>query len=102
MLKVIINYLINLNQMLQTVIEITVIPKSSRHEIIVDDNNNIRAYLNTPPMEGKANEACIKLFAKTLKVSKSSISIQKGLKSKKKHLVIQGLGLQDIIQKIRK
>ncbi len=71
--------------------DVTVVPKSSRSEIRVAEDFGIRVYLNSPPVEGKANEECIKLFAKSLGVPKSTISIDKGEKGRRKRILVEGL-----------
>ncbi|HOA07456.1 MAG TPA: DUF167 domain-containing protein [Spirochaetota bacterium] len=71
-------------------IEVSVQPKSSK-SIIVKTETGLKAYLNSPPVDGKANAECIRLFSETLKIAKSRISVIKGEKSKKKILRIEGI-----------
>ena len=47
------------------------------------------------PVEGEANEALVKLIAKTLRVSKSAVAIQRGGQSRTRILVIEGLSEDD-------
>lgn len=62
----------------KAVFDIIASPKSSRSEVKVDLSGNIRIYLNSPPVDGKANAECINLLSKKLKTSKSNIVIEKG------------------------
>ncbi|MBP8083516.1 MAG: DUF167 domain-containing protein [Spirochaetes bacterium] len=71
-------------------IEVSVQPKSSK-SMIVKTETGLKAYLNSPPVDGKANAECIRLFSETLKIAKSRISVIKGEKSKKKVLRIEGI-----------
>jgi uncharacterized protein len=80
-----------------TFIDITVTPKSSRSQINIDEQNNIKAYLNSPPADGKANTELIKLLSKKLKISKSSMKIIQGDKSRKKRISIQGLSKEEVL-----
>jgi uncharacterized protein (TIGR00251 family) len=48
------------------VIEITVSPKSSQSNIVVKDEETIKIYLNSPPVDGKANAELNKLLSKKL------------------------------------
>jgi len=73
------------------IINISVIPKSSRSAITVTEKGDIKVYLNSPPEDGRANKECIKLFSKKLKTAKSHITIVKGEKSRKKVLEIEGM-----------
>jgi len=82
-------------------INITVSPRSSRSKIIVDDNDNVKVYLNSPPVDGKANSECISLFSKKLRLPKSSIEIDKGVKGRKKTVLIKGFSFEEIIGKLR-
>ena len=47
--------------------------------------------LDAPPVDGKANEACIRFFAKTLGLPRASITIVSGLTSRMKMLQIDGV-----------
>ena len=82
-------------------IEITVSPKSSRSRIVIEDDNNIKVYLNSPPVDGKANLECIRLFSKTLKIAKSMIRIEKGEKGRRKKLVIIGITEDEALDKLK-
>jgi uncharacterized protein (TIGR00251 family) len=59
-----------------------------------------KVYLKSPPVDGKANEECIALLAKTFHVSKSSVVIEKGEHGKKKRVRIAGLSLDELKQKL--
>jgi len=65
-------------------INITVKPNAKVSEVIKIDENNFKIKVDAPPSDGKANERLIEILAKHFKVSKSSIHIIKGLKSKNK------------------
>jgi len=71
-------------------ISVKIIPNSSKCEIAGIIDNSLRIKLDVPPIEGKANEKCIKFLSKLLGVSKTSINIISGEKSKNKILYIKG------------
>lgn len=81
---------------LHTVIDIIVSPKSSRSKIVLDSDESLKVYLQSPPVDGKANKECIALFAKMLRVAKSNIRIIKGEKGKRKRISIDGLSRDEI------
>jgi uncharacterized protein len=85
----------------KSILNITVSPKSSKKRISIDENNFMKVYLTSPPVDGKANEELIALFSKSLKVPKSDIEIISGEKSKKKRLMILGLTIEEIISKLK-
>ena len=82
-------------------INIKVKPNSSRSKIVVNDVGEIIVYLNSQPVDGKANKECISLFSKKLKIAKSSISIHKGQKRKNKILIIEGEDSTTVLVKLK-
>lgn len=85
----------------KAVLNITVTPKSSKSLVLADEEGNIKVYLNSPPVEGKANRECISLIAKKLGVSKSRVSIEKGAKGRSKRIAIEGLDADDVLKLIK-
>ncbi len=85
----------------KAVLNITVTPKSSRSLVTSDDEDNIKVYLNSPPVEGKANKECIALISKKLKIPKSRVSIVKGEKGRSKRIEVKGLNLDDVLKLIK-
>ena len=83
----------------EAVLDIVVQPKSSRSRITIQENI-IKVYLNSPPVDGKANDECIALFSKTLRIPKSAIEIGKGEKGRRKKLLISGITREEIIEKL--
>jgi len=71
-------------------ISVRVIPGSSKCEISGLIDNSLKIKLDVPPIEGKANEKCIKFLSKLLGVPKTSIEIISGEKAKNKILLIKG------------
>ncbi len=67
-------------------IKITVKPRSSQKKLLPIDNNKQEfiAYLNSPPIDGKANEELISLISDYFDVPKSKIIFKSGLKSRQK------------------
>jgi len=51
----------------------------------------LKVRVRARPIEGEANDALIRLLAKTLGVPKSSISVGRGGQSRSKMIVVQGL-----------
>lgn len=85
----------------KAVLNITVTPKSSRSLVVADDEGNIKVYLNSPPVEGKANKECIALISKKLKIPKSRVSIVKGEKGRSKRIEVKGLDADDVLKLIK-
>lgn len=81
--------------------DITVTPKSSRSEVKVDDEGLIKVYLNSPPVDGKANVECINVMSKKLKIAKSNITIEKGDHGRKKRIAVSGLSIDEVMKRFR-
>ena len=71
-------------------IDVKVIPAAKKN-LIKQEGNVWKVYLNAPAVDGKANRALIALLAEHLKVRKSRIEITKGLKSRHKTINIKGI-----------
>lgn len=63
--------------------------KAKKEKVEIINKNNLNIYVNELPIEGKANEAIIRLLANFFKVSKAEVKIIKGLKSKNKIIEIK-------------
>lgn len=83
------------------VVKIKVATKTSRSKITIDENGEIKVFLNSPPVDGKANLECIKLFSKLLKISKSNVEIETGLKSKNKKLKFKNISSEYLWKKLK-
>jgi uncharacterized protein (TIGR00251 family) len=70
------------------IIEIKAIPKSKVSSIYNDKAGNVCIRLINVPENGKANQELINVIAKKLEISRSSIEIISGMKSKLKKLRI--------------
>ena len=77
------------------ILDVTVQPKSSR-SCITFSENNVKVYIHSLPIDGKANDECVAIFSKLLKIAKSKIEIEKGMKGKKKRLLIHGFSIQEL------
>ena len=85
----------------RAVFDVIVSPKSSRSEVIIDPLGKIKVYLNSPPVDGKANIECINLLSKKLKTAKSNISIDKGDHGRNKRISVSGMNLDEVMSKIK-
>ena len=75
---------------------ITVSPKSSRSAITVLPGGEIKIFLTSPPVDGKANDELVALLSKTLHTAKSHIEIDKGAHGRKKRIVVHGMTQSEI------
>lgn len=79
--------------------EVKVQPRSSQNQIagIVDEVMKIR--LTSPPVDGKANQALIKLFTSVFAIPRKNITILRGETSTNKLIQIIGIDKKTLLQK---
>jgi hypothetical protein len=70
-------------------------PKSSKNEIVGPYRDGIKIKVTAPPIEGKANEALVRILSREFGISPSRIEIIKGHHSREKTLRISGVALQE-------
>jgi len=75
-------------------------PRAKKNAITGEFGDTLKLSLTAPPVEGKANEACIEFFAKLLKVPRSSVTIASGQSNRKKVIRVVGLSAEEIRQNI--
>jgi len=75
-------------------------PRAKRNAITGEVGDALKVALTAPPVDGKANEACIELFAKLLKVPRSSVTIASGQTSRNKLIRVAGLSAETVIKRL--
>ena len=78
------------------VFQVRVVPRSSRSEVAGIQGDSLKVRLKAPPVEGRANEECIRFLAGLLGVKKDRVRILSGLKSKTKTIAVSGLQKKDL------
>jgi uncharacterized protein (TIGR00251 family) len=76
-------------------------PRARKNAIIGELGDALKLSLTSPPVEGRANEACIEFFAKLLKVPRSSITIASGQASRQKVIGVSGLSAEEVRKRLR-
>ena len=71
--------------------QVKVHPRAKKNGITGTLGEALKLSLTAPPIEGRANEACIEFFARLLKVPRSSITIASGQSSRLKVIRITGI-----------
>lgn len=69
-------------------------PRAKKNAITGELGDALKLSLTTPPVEGRANRACIEFFAKLLKVPQSSVTIASGLTSRNKVIRVAEVSAQ--------
>lgn len=73
------------------VFRIRVVPRASRSEVAGIQGDALKLRLNAPPVEGKANDECIRLLAEILGVKKAQVTIIAGHAARTKTVAVEGI-----------
>jgi uncharacterized protein (TIGR00251 family) len=75
---------------------IKVVPKSSKNALVGGEGAELKIKIKAPPHEGEANKELIRFLSKTWKIPKTLFSIESGLASRHKKVLIQGVSPEKI------
>jgi uncharacterized protein len=78
-------------------ISLQVQPKASRTEIVGDAGDFVKLRVAAPPVDGAANEEIVRWLSKMLKMPKTNIEIIHGDRSRKKVVLIAGIGTEEVL-----
>lgn len=84
------------------VIALFVQPRASKNSLCGLQGEELKVRLTSPPVEGAANKLSCTFFAKLLGVSKSSVTLIRGDKSRHKQIVVEGVSLDEVKQRLAK
>jgi uncharacterized protein (TIGR00251 family) len=73
-------------------------PRASRNQILGIHNQCLKIKLTSPPVDGAANQACIKFLAKAFGISPSRIAIVRGETSRNKIIQFEGMDLETFMK----
>ena len=74
--------------------------RAKKNAITGELGDALKISLTTPPVDGRANEACIEFFAKLLKVPRSSVTIASGLTRRNKVIRVAGVTAQYVRDRV--
>ena len=81
--------------------DIRVIPGASKNEVAGIQDGALKVKLTAPPVEGKANRACVEFLAGLLGVRRSALAITSGEKSRKKTVTVEGLARGELQARLK-
>jgi uncharacterized protein (TIGR00251 family) len=79
---------------------IKVHPRAKKNAITGQVGDALKVSLTTPPIDGRANDACIEFFAKLLKVPRSSVTIASGQTGRNKVIRVAGLSVEELRERL--
>ena len=75
-------------------------PRAKKNAITGELGDALKVSLTAPPIDGKANQACIEFFAKLLQVPRSSVTIASGQSSRQKVIRVIGLSAEEVRKRV--
>jgi uncharacterized protein (TIGR00251 family) len=75
-------------------------PRAKKNALTGEVGDALKLALTAPPVDGKANEACVEFFAKFLKVPRSSVTIAAGQTSRNKVIRVAGVTAQQVRERL--
>ena len=75
-------------------------PRARKNAITGEVGDALKLDLIAPPIEGRANQACIEFFANLLKVPRSSVTIASGQTSRRKVIRVAGLAAEELRKRL--
>ena len=75
-------------------------PRAKRNAITGEAGDALKLSVTAPPVDGKANDACLEFFAKLLKVPRSSVTIASGETSRNKVMRVEGVTADELYARI--
>lgn len=76
-------------------------PRAKKNAITGEIGDALKVALTAPPVEGKANEACIRFLAEVLDVPRSSVTIAAGETGRQKVIRVSGLNAGEVERRLR-
>lgn len=82
-------------------LELRVQPRSSRNQIVGEQDGVLKIKLMAPPVDGEANTALIEFIAGYLHLPRKNIKLIKGESSRHKIVEIMGISSEELAEKIK-
>lgn len=80
--------------------KIKVQPRASQNEISGLQGDALKIRLQAPPVDGEANEACIRFLAKFFSVARKQVKIISGFTGRQKIVEIEGLTQEKLRERL--
>jgi len=81
-------------------LDVSVQPRSSRNQVVGEQNEALKIKLTAPPVEGEANAALVDFLSHYLKLPRKDIKLIKGDTSRHKIIEIMGISSEELRLKV--
>lgn len=75
-------------------------PRAKRNALVGELGDALKVALSAPPIDGRANEACIEFFAELLQLPRSSVEIVSGQSSRNKVIRVTGISVKELHRRL--
>jgi uncharacterized protein (TIGR00251 family) len=82
-------------------VSVRLTPRAARNEIVGFEGETLRVRVTAPPLEGRANEALVRLLAERLGTSRGAVEVVSGHTARQKVVAVAGLTLAEVRSLIR-
>jgi uncharacterized protein (TIGR00251 family) len=76
-------------------------PRASHERLGLDSADDLVLELKAPPVEGQANEACVRFFARALRIPQACVVILSGKSARRKLLRVTGHSAEETVAKLK-
>jgi len=82
--------------------QVKIQPRAKKSAIAGEVGEALKLTLTAPPIEGRANQACITFLAELLNVPRSSVTIAAGQSSRNKVIRVAGMSAAQVEERLSK
>jgi hypothetical protein len=76
-------------------------PRASHERLTLDASGELRLELHAAPVEGQANEACLRFFARALHLPQACVAVLAGEKARRKLIRITGRSAEETVTRLQ-
>jgi uncharacterized protein len=76
-------------------------PRARRNAIVCELGDALKIAVTAPPVDGRANEACVEFFAELLDVPRTSVTIASGQSSRNKVIRLMGISAAEVRRRLK-
>jgi uncharacterized protein len=76
-------------------------PRSRHEKLSVESSGELCLEVSAPPVEGRANEACVRFFSRQLRLPQACVSVMRGQQSRRKLVRITGRTAAETVAQLK-
>lgn|SRR5512143_1256086 len=75
-------------------------PRSGRERLMTESSGELKLEIQAPPVEGEANDACVRFFARGLRLPQACVAILSGRRARRKLIRVTGRTAKEVVAQI--